>query len=155
MALNYKTIEYKPLLKTTDGEQYIDLMGDVFGGTQLETGEMFKVTKYYVARPDLVSFVTYGTDRYTDIICKCNGISNPFELNEGDILFLPSIEYVSNCINGSRTPSQLVSDNETYNEISTRILSSQKLKNERRSPNEQVIGDRNIVIDKSTGIVLY
>jgi hypothetical protein len=31
----------------------------------------------------------------------------------------------------------------------------QKRKNEKRTPNEQVIGDSNFVIDKSLGLVFY
>jgi len=155
MALNYKIIGNKPLLTTETGEQYIDLLGDVFTSAMSLEGEIFTVSKYYVARPDLVSFVCYGDDKYADIICKLNGISNPFELNEGDILYIPEENYLYNCMENNVPPSQLVSNKEIYNEISSRVLSSQKMKNEKRSPNEQVIGDTNLVIDKTTGIVLF
>ena len=155
MALNYKILESKPKLRTPEGEQYYDLLADVYTGADIPSGELFIVTEDYVARPDLVSFVSYNDDKYADIICKMNGISNPFELNVGDILYIPDIEYIMNCVDKTSKASQLVSNVELQNELSNRIITSQKMKNEKRSPNEQTIGDENLVIDKSSGIILY
>ena len=117
-------------------------------------GQVIIVNKYYVARPDLVSLAIYGTDDYADIICKINGISNPFELNENDILFLPDIEFIRNCCKQSSSKSEIV---ETEDEILTpkKTNNLQKKKNERRSSNEQLEGEQNYVIDKSLGLVFY
>ena len=40
-----------------------------------------RVSEDYAMRPDLISMFAYGTDQYTDIILKFNGISNPFSLS--------------------------------------------------------------------------
>jgi hypothetical protein len=50
----------------------------------------FTVTEDYIGRIDLISRQIYGTESYADYILKYNGISNPFSIGEGDILFLPA-----------------------------------------------------------------
>lgn len=44
-------------------------------------------------RIDLVSLSEYGTHDYTDIILKFNGISNPFSITEGDVLYIPPRDF--------------------------------------------------------------
>jgi len=43
-------------------------------------------------RIDLVSLSEYGTHDHVDSILKFNGISNPFSIKEGDVLFIPKID---------------------------------------------------------------
>jgi hypothetical protein len=113
------------------------------------------VNEYYVARPDLISLAMFGSDKYADIICKVNGISNPFELNEDDVLLIPNIEYLNDCLNKNREASEVIKDPQNDFIQPIDINNRQKKKNERRSPNEQTIGDSNYIIDKSLGIVFY
>jgi hypothetical protein len=40
-------------------------------------------------RPDLISYLYYGTPDYVDLVLKMNGISNPFSLKEGQFLRIP------------------------------------------------------------------
>lgn len=42
-----------------------------------------------VGRIDLVSIEYFGTGDYSDLILKYNNISNPFSINEGDVLNIP------------------------------------------------------------------
>lgn len=152
--LDYKILDYKSKINKNN-DTYIDLMSDSFNMSSVAfDGQVIIVNKYYVARPDLVSLAIYGTDDYADIICKINGISNPFELNENDILFLPDIEFIRNCCKQSSSKSEIV---ETEDEILTpkKTNNFQKRKNERRSSNEQLEGEQNYVIDKSLGLVFY
>lgn len=152
--LDYKILDYKSKINKNN-DTYIDLMSDSFNMSSVAfDGQVIIVNKYYVARPDLVSLAIYGTDDYADIICKINGISNPFELNENDILFLPDIEFIRNCCKQSSSKSEIV---ETEDEILTpkKTHNFQKKKNERRSSNEQLEGEQNYVIDKSLGLVFY
>lgn len=153
--LDYKLLNHKSLIKK-DNEQYQDLLCKTFDETQIFMPTPLIVNKYYVARPDLISLALYGDDRYADILCKINGISNPFELNEDDIIIVPNVEYLNECLNKSNdNSSDLIEDSkkETIQKIDKN--NKQKNKNESRSPNEQVIGDSNFVIDKSLGIVFY
>ena len=152
--LDYKILDYKSKINKNN-DTYIDLMSDSFNMSSVAfDGQVIIVNKYYVARPDLVSLAIYGTDDYADIICKINGISNPFELNANDSLFLPDIEFIRNCCKQSSSKSEIV---ETEDEILTpkKTNNFQKKKNEKRSSNEQLEGEQNYVIDKSLGLVFY
>ena len=151
--LNYRIIENKSIINNK-GEKYIDLLSNTFDKSIIPRGELLIVNKYYIARPDLISLACYGTDEYADIICKLNGISNPFEMNENDILFIPEIDYLHNCIfNKGHTQSDIIK--EESDEIYVNASTYQKKKNEKRSPNEQTIGEKTFTIDKSLGIVFY
>lgn len=153
--LNYSILEKKSKIKK-DNIEFIDLLGDsyVYNESMIK-GFPLVINKYYVARPDLVSLALYGDDKYADIICKLNGISNPFELNENDIIFVPNIDFMLQCTKDANSKNDLIKDDETsYLEIQD-TNNFQKVKNESRSPNEQVTGDSNYIIDKSLGIIFY
>jgi hypothetical protein len=47
------------------------------------------VTADQIMRPDLISYLYYGTYEYIDIILKANGVSNPFCISEGMFLIIP------------------------------------------------------------------
>ena len=152
--LDYKLIELKPEV-TYNNEKFIDLLTDTYNKDVPANGYPIIVNKYYVARPDLISLAVYGDDKYGDIICKLNGISNPFELNEDDVLFVPSLEYLNDCIKTNRKTSEFIKDEKTETIQKKDLKNYQKRKNESRSPNEQTIGDSNFTIDKSLGVVFY
>lgn len=101
----------------------------------------------YIARPDLISLDAYGDPVFADIICKLNGISNPFELNIGMILIIPT---PSDVFNFTQQPP--------YNEmegISEDITPQPKKIHEKRKANEAIVGDKRFKIDASKGIVIY
>lgn len=104
------------------------------------------VPQEYTARPDLLSKKAYGDSMYADVICKINGISNPFELNEGMVIALPAPEYI---LDFAVKPK----DNEL--EKDDIQLPIQKNIAERRSPNESILGDHRFKIDRSSGIIIY
>jgi len=152
--LNYDILHNKPTIDI-NGEEGLDLLTkslNFVDGTQ--QGNFLQVNEYYVARPDLISLAVYGDDRYADIICKLNGISNPFELNEKMVLFIPTLEYMNFIINkeiGKKTNKIIEEDT-----ISSNLkVGAQKEKNEKRSPSEQIVGDTNYIVDKSLGVVFY
>lgn len=150
--LDYKIINSKPTI-VQDNIEYIDLLANTFNTSLSLSGTPLIVNKYYIARPDLISQAMYGTDKYADIICKVNGISNPFELNEDDILLIPSVEYCESCINKSITTSELIT--ETNSNIVNTHKNYQKTTAETRSPNEQTSGEQNYIIDQSSGLIFY
>lgn len=101
----------------------------------------------YIARPDLISLDAYGDPVFADIICKLNGISNPFELNIGMILIIPS---AADVFNFTIEPP--------YNEMegeSAEILPKPKKTYEKRKANEAIVGDKRFKIDPAKGIVIY
>ena len=153
--LDYKLLNRKQIIHKGN-DQYIDLLNKTFDETVYSNVMPLIVNKYYVARPDLISLALYGDDKYADIICKINGISNPFELNENDILIVPNIEYLTTCIYKSKQKGDDFIEDPKKDTIQTKDkYNMQKKKNESRSPNEQVIGESNFIIDKSLGLVFY
>lgn len=153
--LDYKILEYKKRL-TRNNETYIDLLSKSFNDNLKYSRQLVIVNKHYVARPDLLSLAVYGDDRYADVICKINGISNPFEMNEDDVLILPDMNFIQQYAKSFDTSgSELVSKDDNDDEILKVKNTMQKRPNERRSSNEQLVGQSNYVIDKSLGIILY
>ena len=158
MALNYLTLSNKPKIKIKDKEGNTNLCIDLLAKTtdsifvQQPGSKRCIVNKYYVARPDLISLAFYGTDEYADIICKVNGISNPFELNEDDLLDIPALSTVRYYSSPNEEANELVDTNST---ISKSKSSKQKKLDQKRSPNEQTIGDKNYVIDRTIGLIFY
>lgn len=152
--LDYKLLGRKTTIKNNN-EFYYDLLGKTFDETATFSGVPLIVNKYYVARPDLISLALYGDDKYADILCKLNGISNPFEINEDDVIVAPNVEYLQECLYKAKQSSDLIENakKETIQKIDK--FNKQKRKNEDRSPNEQTIGESNYIIDKSLGLVFY
>jgi len=152
--LDYNILNRKPKIEI-NGELGTDLLYktiDYEDGTQ--QGNFLYVNEYYVARPDLISLAVYGDDKYADIICKINGISNPFELNKNTVLFIPTFDYMNFIIsNNSLEETKKITNDDSI--ISTTNVGAQKQKNETRSPSQQLIGDNNYIVDKSLGVVFY
>jgi len=154
--LDYNVLKNKPTI-SIDNEETIDLLYKTidYVDNGEEKGQFLQVNEYYIARPDLISLACYGDDKYADILCKLNGISNPFELNEGMILFIPTFEYMTSIIDQKSKfkITNKIEDNDTI--ALNQKIGAQKQKNEKRSPSQQLVGDVNYVIDKSLGVVFY
>lgn len=114
--------------------------------------EILEVTEKYIARPDILSKDIYGDSMYADLLCKLNGISNPFELNQGDILVIPSPDCIMNFMHKPDIV-ELDSSNNSNNSNSNKPIA--KPKNVKRKANEAVIGDSRFKIDQTHGIVIY
>ncbi len=176
--LEYQILEYKPTI-INHGVKYIDLLSKTYDdGERLIRGVPIVVNKYYVARPDLISFAMYGDDKYADILCKVNGLSNPFELNENMIIYAPDLEFCMEAIVKERAKSDVieassiantntsvalfrsgetsVESREQNDEIYHRDKNNRRKKiSDKRTANEQTLKDRNYVIDRSNGVVFY
>ena len=157
--LNYNILNAKPTItyaSTVDGSdtvECIDLLSKVLvDDIEISGYTVVEVTKDYIARPDLISLAMYGNDMYGDIICKVNGLSNPFELNEGMYVVVPEISYISKILKQG-TASELSNSTDDY--ICAPTKNTQKAKNESRSANEQTIGETSFVIDKTNMVVYY
>ena len=130
------------------GEEMVHLGADTFHMNWPSAFNAYTVDKSYIARPDLISKLLYGDERYGDLICKINGISNPFELNEGMKIVVPSVEDVTKFINEDK-----FDDNVENNVESGKP--KPKAKNEKRKPNEAIIGDTRFKIDKTRRVIIY
>lgn len=191
--LDYNILSQKPNITVVKNGEYVtykDLLSQTYNGNFIQGGRIVYVEKYYTARPDLISLAVYGDDKYGDIICKINGISNPFELNEGMYLYTPDLGIVSKLFTGTKIGDDILDEfksikpnkqfsinyNSNYKGNNTDLSADRnrksgntrtqetidkqrkdlrKYKNERRSPADQTITDRNYIIDRSLGIVIY
>lgn len=132
------------------GEDIVNLLNKTFVIPEDFGCRTFRVTKEYIARPDLISLDAYGDTMFADVICKINGISNPFELNEGMTLVLPNSDDI---IGFSVEPSQ--SELKDEGEGEDEIVPVPKQKSTKRAANEAVIGDSRFKFDPNLGIIIY
>lgn len=130
-------------------ESIINLNDPTFNIPSNYEYEILEVTEKYIARPDLLSKDIYGDALYSDLVCKLNGISNPFELNAGTLLVIPSPDCIMDFM---KIPSVNECDSNINNDMGKPIS---KPKNAKRKANESVIGDQRFKIDKVNGIVIY
>ena len=132
------------------GENHYDLLYQTFRIPKDFKYNVYVVTEEYVARPDLLSLHVYGTVNYADVLCKLNGISNPFELNDGMYIVAPYANDIPLFYTIDHSKEDAIQSGVT---IDAKKL--QKKKNETRKANEQVVGDRNFRIDRNSKIVIY
>lgn len=155
--LNYRTLDYKPTQHRDTDSGVTVYFKDLLTKTWEEWPDVYTapvlVNKYYVARPDLISLAMYGTDEYADIICKFNGISNPFELNEGMVLYIPPSTWVRHFTSARETaPCDLIQTGETIEQKDT----LKRLRTDARSSSTATVGDSApYIIDKTLGMVFY
>jgi len=65
---------------------------------ELGDSKWVTITEKEEYRPDYISFVTYGDERLWWVILQHNGIKDPFELEAGTIIEIPSISTVERYI---------------------------------------------------------
>jgi hypothetical protein len=148
--LSYTTLNFKSQLKSDYlGEDIYNLLDRTFVVPQTYVYNVFEVTQDYIARPDLISYDAYGDTMYADVICKLNGISNPFELNEGMKLILPAPDSIDDFT---------IRPNDTENILTNGLVGEgniTKQKNSKRKANEAIVGDSRFKIDKGSKIIIY
>ena len=150
----YSTLGFKSDIKSEYlGESIHNLLDQTFEITDTYSYNIFEVTKEYIARPDLISLDAYGDTMFADVICKLNGISNPFELNINTKLIIPSPE---NIMDFTRTPYvNEIDENWCNNSITNSNTDKVKTKKSKRQPNEAIVGDSRFKIDSNIGIIIY
>lgn len=157
MPLDYKILNKKPVV-VRNGVKFQDLAVQTINPDVEISGSFLVVNKYYVARPDLISLAVYGDDQYADILCKVNGISNPFELNENDVIILPHVETIMDLTDMEPVESVFVSANDKNSpQLVNGFLNTdlQRDINSSRSPNEQTKGMKNLIVDEENGLLIY
>jgi len=119
MFLN--ALDKKPLRQNDDGNVVRDLTVSMFDfkSNNYTSFNLFRVNSDFIMRPDLISQAVYNNILYTEYILKYNGISNPFSLNEGDVILVPNLESAQNntkSIQGSSIddPSKKIRDSYKY-----------------------------------------
>ena len=92
MFLN--SLDRKPLFKKLDGNIIRDLTQTMFDfkSNNYLNFSVYRVPKNYEMRPDLISQSVYNNTLYAEFILKYNAISNPFSIDSGDIILIPSLD---------------------------------------------------------------
>ena len=129
-------------------EDMIDLMTKTFVFSNDFEYRLVEVTEMSVARPDILSYIIYGSDQYGDLICKINGISNPLELNVGDLLLVPETPYIQDFLTKETTDIDNL-------ELDSKNKPTPKKRKEKRKSNEAIDGDTRYKIDASNRIIIY
>lgn len=62
-----------------------------YADPKLTITKVFLVEERHLCRPDMLSFDSYGTVDYQDIILKFNHISNPFSMELYDLIVVPQL----------------------------------------------------------------
>lgn len=90
------TIDNKPLFVKDNGDVVRDLTDGAFDMSRFLTSDykVFRVSSSMVMRPDLIANSAYGSSEYTEMVMKYNNISNPFSIDEDDIVIIPNKESI-------------------------------------------------------------
>lgn len=144
LLINKSEIKSKVL-----NEKIVNLLDKTFRIPEEFSYNVVEITSDYIARMDLLSKQLYGDIRYQDILCKLNGISNPFELNEGDLIVCPNISDLS-YFYYKENPDE--KDPDSKDGLRRPIPKGKK---EKRKPNEAVIGDKRYKVDQTRKVIIY
>ena len=170
MPLFYTTLSFKKEFNSDYlGEKMQNLLDTTFVIPQSYSYNIFEVTEEYIARPDLISYDAYGDSMYADVLCKLNGISNPFELNQGMTLIIPSpdniMDFVINPPSSEHESESVDSYKEgVYNSFNSGNTNGSKnggdllvgkTKQSKRRANEAILGDSRFKINTADGIIIY
>ena len=98
MFLN--SLDRKPLFQKPDGAIIRDLTLTMFDfkSNNYLNFSAYKVPIDYQMRPDLISQSVYNNTLHAEYVLKFNGISNPFSIDAGDVILIPSLDSAKNNI---------------------------------------------------------
>lgn len=144
LLINKSEIKSKVL-----NEKIVNLLDKTFRIPKEFSYNIVEITSDYIARMDLLAKQLYGDIRYQDVLCKLNGISNPFELNEGDLIVCPDIMYLADFYYRENPDEK---DPESDGGIKRPVPKGKK---EKRKPNEAVVGDKRYKIDQTRKVIIY
>jgi len=84
-------LRVKKIFTKSNGETVIDLISSTFSfeKTGNSTQGIIRVKEEEIMRPDLIAERIYTNQSLFAELLKYNGISNPFSVNENDILIIP------------------------------------------------------------------
>lgn len=92
-----RTIDRKSTFIDEDGYDVVDLGSRIFSTDDILTGipiNVYRIGDNMNMRSDLLSYAAYAKDSYTEMLLKYNNIQNPFTVQFGDILIVPSVNNI-------------------------------------------------------------
>lgn len=130
-------------------EEIVDLLGATFVIPQSYQCQVLPIDPGYEGRMDLIADALYNDEFYADMLGHLNGPSNPFEVNEDQYIILPAINALQDFY---QEPAKEWDEHYINSQISR---PKAKARNEKRKPNEAVIGDKRFNIDPLSKIIIY
>lgn len=129
--LSTKLLRVKKIITNLLGESITDLISSTFkfGETNISAGPSV-VSEYEVMRPDLLADRVYASQDNWDALLKFNGISNPFSLNQGEVLLVPAPNELSKMIVPPRTV--LEKGNEPTKKNEDAVIKPKSIKDKKR-----------------------
>lgn len=118
--LNLRTLLNKDYFTKPNGDTVLDLITRAvsFMGIRLNSGKTFIVDEETAMRPDLIANYFYQDSGYLDLLLKYNGYSNPFALNVGDVIRIPSSEVLTKfASNGKAKDLKLTAVRKKYTNV--------------------------------------
>ena len=85
--------------------QNVDMELDIEKGTYKDS-RFYTITEENKYRPDKLAYIAYGNENLAWILLKFNNITNPFELDVGTIIEMPSLIRVSAALQDKRKDLQ-------------------------------------------------
>ena len=143
MAFFDYSIDNKPIVSDSKGNEIVDLTKSIFDRRAEATTNYstYAISKRFVMRPDLISIAHYGDDSGTELILKWTGISNPFSIDEDDLMRVPDYEAAKSVLRrGNEEP------------VDNQESRSQEIKNYYKYVNKSYNGDMSSyknVLDKN------
>lgn len=164
-----KTIKDKKTI-SKNGIEIIDfceptLLPD-FNNPNFVLDNLVKVNSDYISRPDLLCLVFYNDVSKVDLLLKFNEISDPLDINEGDLIFVPNADKATSfykqpdkepeqTTNNFTDSSKKSKKDQTRLEILKKISSSTKNGSTLNTKvNELKPGEQNIEIDSSNNRIV-
>jgi hypothetical protein len=74
---------------------------------QLSSSRWITITEDLLNRPDKIAYVAYGEERLAWVVMQHNGITNPFDMELGQIIEIPSLGEVTKAIQVKRSKLKL------------------------------------------------
>jgi hypothetical protein len=144
-TLSKKETYYSTYLDT----EIVDLLGCTYTIPDSYQAQVAPCERDYIARPDLVGDLLYNDDMYGDLVVKLNGPGDPFALAEEQNIIIPALDVLENFY---QTPAKAWSEQYISKQASRPTA---KARNEKRKPNEAVIGDKRFNIDSQSKVIIY
>lgn len=90
--MDIKSLQLKQFLIDDNNDFYKDLsISSINQGSFQGIMDIFRVDFETEMRPDLICLKYYGSTEHIDVLLKANNIFNPFSIEEGKYLIIPSI----------------------------------------------------------------
>lgn len=86
-----------------------------YANVRVQVSEMFVVTEYYEMRPDVIAAIKLGDQSKVGSLLKMNSIGNPFALERGRMLAIPTEQTVELSYNNKKSEIQANNQNTNTN----------------------------------------